>query len=191
MIASFNSKQVILAILNIILGLIAYGLTFAFFYFGFGFIIRGFGLDSVEPFLLPIVILLLILVSVVAYRRWHSGKGHEEYARSGLYVDFGDDSYAAGAAAFYMQQITGPAHVLSQVALAGPLQFLKAIGRFRSLLPADPGLERELKELLEEIRAHGKWHHINDYPGRELNVIVLVQMGKVDLNPRNGKLKIA
>ena len=86
----------------------------------------------------------------------------------------------------YAHRITGPAYLLGQVILAGPLLLMRAVGRLRNWIAPSPELERDLKEMLETLRKVDRWQEITDYPGRERLILLLAQMGKIDMSRLRG-----
>jgi hypothetical protein len=86
----------------------------------------------------------------------------------------------------YAQRITGPAYVLSQLFLSGPLQLMKGVSRFRSLIKPDAAFEARLVEMLEALRLKKTWHPATAYAGREKELSALISMDRVEYSPRKG-----
>lgn len=76
---------------------------------------------------------LLVVVIIAGIIQWKRGQGHEEYADSALNVQIEWVSGGAYMMEHYAQRISGPADVLSQLFLSGPVRLIKGIsnsGRF-------------------------------------------------------------
>jgi hypothetical protein len=86
-------------------------------------------------------------------------------------------------------RITGPAYLLTQIFLVGPLQILGAYERCRNLIGPDSALEPRLRELLSRIKAKNKWEGISDYPEQEREVALLIRMGKLDFSRTKARFR--
>jgi hypothetical protein len=87
---------------------------------------------------------------------------------------------------FYAHRVTGPAYILSQVFLAGPLLLFRAATLVKSLLPSGGDLEERLGSTLGLIRSANKWQSLNDYPNNKTEILYLAQMGLIDFSAHKG-----
>lgn len=110
------------------------------------------------------------------YRTWKGRGGLFGYHESALYHDLGRHTAGAWVVDSYAHRVTGPAYVLSQVFLAGPLLFFRAATLLKSLLPPDRDLEERLERTLKLIRIANRWQSLSDYPKNQLEVLYLAQM---------------
>lgn len=189
MIERFNRRQFGRAVLALILGTAATGITAAFFWLGLGFFLNSFSLEAYAAWLPPVVGLSMVAVFWTGWDLWRRGFSYQDFADSSFATGF-DTSTAGGVHAnLATYEARGAGYLLSQIALSAPLQFLKAGDLLRSRITPDLGLESELESLLEKIRAKNRWHPITDYPDRRIEVMYLVRMGLADFSPRKGSLK--
>lgn len=189
MIATFNRKQMARAILAIFLGLIAAAITIGFFYGALRMVFEGFDLDDQMTWIPVIVGAALVVIFYSGWDLWRRGFGQQDFSESSFGGGF-DNSTASGVwANVETFQARGCATAISQIALASPLQFLKAHDLIRSRIAPDRGLESTLKDLLRKIEAKDRWHPIAEYRGRETEVMYLVRMGIVEFSARKGLLR--
>lgn len=189
MIARFNTSQILRGLLSLVLSAVAYALTFAFFYYSVQFVAANFHYKAPVPFAFGIPIACLAVVTATGVIRWRSGIGHYGYDTMDPFSQFEPTSGGSFMMAHYASRVTGPAYLITQIALAAPFQFLEALARFRSLVPLEPGLEKRLTDLLSQIRSVGKWQEMTTYLGHEREIAILIQMRLVEFSPRTGKLK--
>jgi len=141
---------------------------------------------------LPTVVGICIgLVGVVGawisgYRTWKTRGGLFSYHESGLYHDLGDDTAGAVITDFYAHRVTGPAYILGQIFMAGPLWILRAWTLLHSRIPYSPQLESSLVNTLAVLRTANKWQGLNEYPNAQTEILYLAQMGHIDFSARNG-----
>jgi hypothetical protein len=122
---------------------------------------------------------------------WRRGFGQQDFLDSEFSAGF-DRSTASGCWANYQTaDARGASYLMSQVALAAPIQLLKGFDLLRSRIEIQPGLNAELEVLLEMIRRRKAWHPISEYGQRSIHVAYLIRMGKVDFSPRKGVIKVA
>lgn len=114
----------------------------------------------------------LLVITASGYRQWQQGEGFQTYVESSLFHDLGEDSGSALWADRYARQVSGPAYVVSQVCLGGPLFLLKAWKHFQQRLVVEPGLEEKLKELLSLLRAANKWQSIDEHPQHRREILI-------------------
>lgn len=191
MVSWYNNRQAILGVLSLSLSIVAYAATAAFFYYGFNLVTSAFDLELPDWSNLAFAGGMVVLVTIVGLIRQRQGVGYIGYDQ----IDPFAGKELGGGAAYHMayetMRFTGPAFVILQIALAGPFQFCGAVSRFRSILPGDPGLERDLTELLEDVRRIDRWQDLSDYDDRSEEMTILIRMGKVDFSPRKGRLRAA
>jgi hypothetical protein len=189
MVRSFNQRQVILGCVNILMSGIACVAAFVFFRTVIWKVTGAFHIGLEGSLQLLLACSLVGVIFVAGIFQWRRGEGHESYADSSLNVQLEWVSGGAFMMERYAQRVTAPAHVLSQLFLAGPLQLMKGITRFRSLLPVDSQFEARLSEMLEEIRHRKTWHSIDGYVGREKELSALIRMDAVEYSPRKGTVR--
>ncbi len=135
-------------------------------------------------------VLGLAAVSFSGYRRWRAGGGLQSYHESALYHDLGEDTSGAFVVDFYMHRVTGPAHLISQVFISGPLCLLRVPTIFTSLLPDTAQLESRLVETFKILQTANKWQPITDYPNLQTEILYLAQIGKIDFSAAKGVPRI-
>ena len=188
MIAQYNLKQVLLAMLSIVLGGLAYAVTYFFITFVMFSLKDGFP-GAPWSMISPAVKSIFILgVTFAGFRRWRTGMGHHELSES--IAARGLDEVSGGSHMInrYTRRVTGPAYFLGEVFLAGPLQWLGAYGRLRQRIPNTSEYEEWLVSLLAEINAGDAWQDLGDYAGHEEGVEYLVRMGRVRFSSLNNRI---
>lgn len=84
----------------------------------------------------------------------------------------------------------GPAYVLGQIFLGGPLFLLRGWKHWVQRLPDSPDLEPRLNHSLGILRAAGKWQSIEEYPDLKLEILMLALMKKIDFSAHKGTPRI-
>lgn len=189
MISEFNRSQVVWGVLGLAGSVVCYVLAWLFFRYGVTMALHAFGFSTgAAPWL---AFAALGGISFSGWRTWKNGAGFQTFSESALYHDLGGAADTAGAHVVdhYAGQVTGPAYVLSQVFLGGPLLLLKSIHRLRSLIPNEAGLEQKLAHLLAVLHAADKWQGLADYPGQEREIFLLNRMKKIDFSQHKGKVR--
>ncbi|MCB1228148.1 MAG: hypothetical protein KDK99_20245, partial [Verrucomicrobiales bacterium] len=133
-----------------------------------------------------LAVCLMLGVTWSGLRTWREESHFHGYQDSALRPDFNPAGGGGVVVEMYAHRITGPAYLLGQVILAGPLLLMRAVGRLRNWIAPSPELERDLKEMLETLRKVDRWQEITDYPGRERLILLLAQMGKIDMSRLRG-----
>lgn len=189
MISEFNRSQIVFGVLSLLGGMVCYALAWLFFRYGAAIVLHAAGLSTTAAPLVALVVLVGITFS--GWRTWQNGQGFQTYAESALYHDLGGAADTAGAHVVdhYMGKVTGPAHVLSQLFLGGPLLLLRGLHRFRRLVPNEDGLDQKLTRLLAVLHAANKWQGLSDYPGQEREVLLLGHMKKIDFSSHKGQAR--
>ena len=146
--------------------------------------VSGFSTD----WAIGIAIAALAGVTWSGYHTWKRGQGFQTYVESALYHNLAGAADTGGAEVvdYYARQVTGPAFVLSQIFLGGPLFALRGWRHFQQLLPNEAGLEQKLHSMLGILRQANKWQAITEYPGQEREILMLAQMKKIDFSAHKG-----
>ncbi len=191
MIESFNRLQAAKTVGALLLGTATAAITLTFFYWTALVVLSGMGAVNRQLAAWTCALLALGLVMVVGLMRGTQGRGHYNYAESGLMPGF-DESTASGFVANRKtMRLTAPAYLLGQLFLASPLQFLQAKRHWERRLPDEHGLESNLHALLTEIESVGKWHDAQTYDTRMRELLFLVRLGRVEFSPRKGRVRFA
>ena len=189
MIRDYNRRQILLGCLNLFASLLACAATYGFFRIVLHMVGESFHLDM-SPVMQSLAALALLVVVIIAgIVQWKRGQGHEEYADSALNVQLEWVSGGAYMMEHYAQRVTGPAYVLSQLFLSGPLQLMKGISKFRSLIKPDAAFEARLVEMLGQVRLKKTWHPVVTYAGREKELSALISMDRLEYSPRKGTVR--
>ncbi len=162
--------------------MIGFAAAFLFFRLAFAMVADGFGMEKLASYSSAFGAVMLVIVAISGCRRWSRGKGLYGYTESSLFSSLDPVSGGAVAMDRVAHRLTGPAYLLTQIFLMGPLQLLTAYERFRSLIRPDPELETCLSELLKRMRAKNKWEALFHYSGQEREVVLLIRMGKLDFS---------
>lgn len=190
MIARFNIAQTLLAILCFVGGVVCFYLAYLFFRYMPAFVAWQFG----HPLSLRAASIVagsaLLIVALSGYRVWRKRGGFYGYHESALYHDLGEDSAGAVVVDFYTHRITGPAYVLGQVFLAGPLLLLRAGTLMASRVPNSAELEKKLKFVLMSLRSVNKWQSLGEYPLVKTEILYLARMGLIDFSAHKGVPRI-
>ena len=186
MIHRYNHSQTLKAVLYIIGGLVCCSLAYLFFRYLPVFVAWQF------HYALPTAVAIGIGLAGEAvtwfsgYRTWKSRGGLFSYHESGLYHDLGTDTTGAVVTDFYAHRVTGPAYLLGQLFMAGPLWILKAWTLLHSRIPHSAELESRLEDTLAVLRSANKWQGLSEYPHAHTEILHLAQMGLIDFSAHNG-----
>lgn len=186
MISAYNRSKIIRGMVCLVGSLVCYFLTWLFFRYALALVLSMFGYSSQWAIALAVAALAGITWS--GYRTWKRGEGFKSYVESSLYTNLSGSADTAGAEVvdYYTQRITGPAYVLSQVFLGGPLFALRGLRHFKQLLPNEAGLEQKLHAMLGILQKANKWQSITEYPGQEREILMLAQMKRIDFSAHKG-----
>ena len=190
MISRYNSQQLIGATFSALTGFVCFVLAYLFFRYvpEYVFSMLDIGLSTITyP---AIAAVCLLILTAPGYRTWKNKGGLTSYHESAFYHDLGDETAGAAVVDLYAHRITAPAHVLTQLFLAGPLLILKAVSMVKSVIPKSPDLESRLAGTLATLRAANKWQSINDYPALRTEILYLARMGKINFSAREGAPRI-
>ena len=186
MIDRYNRIQIGRAILAVFGGLLCSWLAYLFFRYVPPWVARQFG-HPISPLAATTIGILGLAVAFFSgYRTWKGRGGLYGYHESTLYHDLGGDTAGAVVVDFYAHRVTGPAYLLSQVFLAGPLLLFRAATHVNSLLPSSCDLEERLESTLGLIRSANKWQSLNEYPDARTEVLYLAQMRLIDFSAYKG-----
>jgi hypothetical protein len=186
MVARYNTFQILAGIGSSVGSLIGYGAAWLFFRYMPAFVAHGFSIQLSALAFDALAIVILIAITLSGYRQWKKRGGFYGYHESSLYHDLGEDTAGALVVDFYAHRVTGPAYMLSQLFLAGPLLALRAITHFRNLIPAQPGLDERLGAVLERLRKLNKWQGLPDHPDVRQEIFLLAKMDLIDFSVAKG-----
>lgn len=186
MIRAYNLKETLLGLVCIPAGLIGFGCAWWFFRYVPGHALRKFGIHVPEFWLFVVAVIVLLVIAVSGFRLWRRGGGFSSYQDSGLYHDMDPVSGGTVVADVYLHRVTGPAHLLSQLFLAGPLMLLRAVDHFRNRIRPDARLEESLKSTLDHLRAINRWQALSEHPGLEREILLLARMKHIDFSTARG-----
>lgn len=186
MIRKYNLSQTVMGIACIPAGMIGYACAWLFFRHLPGYALRCFGFHPGTDWLNLAAALILVAISASGYRLWRNGGGFSSYHESGLYHNLDPVSGGGLAMDFYAHRVTGPAFLLGQLFLAGPLMILRALQHFKNRIAPDESLENSLRETLTLLQSINKWQSLSDHPGRERDILVLAKIGRIDFSTARG-----
>lgn len=190
MISRYNASQTIWAICALLAGMLCYGLAYLFFRYLPPFVASRFGWSLPDSLSIGIAVAALVLISWSGYRNWKRRGGLYSYHESALYHDFGEETAGALAVGEYTHRITGPAYVIGQIFLSGPVSVLKSWTLWKSIIPNDAVLEGRLKVTLEILKSASKWQSIDAYPNHKKEILYLAQMNLIDFSSYHGAPRI-
>lgn len=186
MIGRYNRSQTIQTVLAVLGGLVCCYLAYLFFRYLPAFALGQFGY-KLSPLIASMIGLLgLGAIWISGYKTWKSGGGLYGYHESALYHDLGEDTAGAFVLGYYAHRVTAPAHILSQLFLAGPTLLLRARTLQASLLPDTPELVTRLEDTLTLLKEANKWQSLNEYPNHRAEILYLAQMGLIDFSAHKG-----
>ena len=186
MIRRFNRKQLLLAVISLLGAVVSYGCGWLFFRYVPGYAAGFYGQNFSPAVAAWIAIAGLATITVSGYRNWKSGGGLHGYHESALYHNLDPVSGGSMMMDIYAHRITGPAFVLSQVFLAGPMGLLKSRTLWQSRIPHDTGLERRLEATLSMLRQINKWQPMTEHPDHHQEILLLARMWKIDFSAIKG-----
>lgn len=189
MIRRYNRNQIIKAVLALAGGVFCTCLAYVFFRYMPAAVAGYYGWHMPLPVTALIAIIGMGAVIHAGHQAWSNDGGLSGYHESALYHDFGD-SGGAFLVDFHLHRVTGPAHILSQVFIAGPLWIFKTRTLIASLIPRSRELEGRLASTLALLRSAHKWQPITDYPGLTTEILYLARMGLIDFSAIKGVPRI-
>ena len=186
MIRYYNRRQILLAVVSLLGSAVSYGCGWLFFRWVPAFAAGMFGLRVSAGTATWIAIACLLIVTASGYRAWKSGGGLQGYHESAFYHNMELVSGGSAMVDLYAHRITGSAHILSQIFMAGPLWLLRAGTLWKSRIPNKPGLENRLGETLSMLRQIHKWQPITEHPEHFDEILYLARMRKIDFSTAKG-----
>lgn len=190
MIARFNLKQTLLALLCVLGSAVCYGLAYAFFRGMISLLAWEWGHPLTPRVANLITAAVLLVITISGYRVWRRRGGFYGYHQSSLYFRLEGDSVAGVAAEYYVHRIAGAAYVLGQIFLAGPLLLLRALTLMASRVPYQRDLEMRMRYALNILRRAHKWQPLSDYPELRVEILYLARMGHIDFSAHKGMPRI-
>ena len=186
-----NSRQTTLAVLAVVISL---GGTCGAYVF-FNFLARqiAFLVFDYKGGFLPFVITMLILAMIYweGFRRFKAGLHQYGFEESPFFLDLDWSNGGAMFVEMEMTRITGPAYVLTQIFLGGPLHLMKARAFLANRIEPHVGLAQDLQQLLDTVRTTPKWHSIEKYREDYTGLRQLISMNLVEFSARKGLVKPA
>lgn len=187
MIASYNRKQLLLAVLAALGSLICYGLAFGFFMGAFLLAAAALELPHLNDHAPWFATVVVVVITISGYRTWKSRGGYYRYDQSGMYHRTAQGRVAMiDLAGVDPNQVTGWAYLLGQVFLSGPLLALRAMANVRNRIPLEHGLENRLQAVLERLQSADKWQGEAEYREELREILLLARMRKIDFSAAKG-----
>lgn len=129
-----------------------------------------------------IAVCCLAVLTVSGFRSWKAGGGLHGYHESALYHELDLNSGGSMMVDLYAHRVTGTAHLLSQIFMAGPLCLLRAGTLWASRISSESGLEQRLGDTLSMLREINKWQPMTEHPDHSEEILYLARMGKIDFS---------
>ena len=189
MIARYNFRQTLLAVLSFCVGACAFVVTWFFFKFAIPYVIRRLGGNVSHLQEAFIAWGCVGLIALSGFLRWRSGGGFHHFHESGMMLTTEPHTGLGLKLHTEANRVAAWSYLLGQVFLAGPLHIFRAFSRLRLRIPQTNRLEAELLAFRDELRAKNRWMQVSDYPGREEHVMYLARLGLIDYSPRKGALR--
>ncbi len=190
LIRRHNRLQFRRGVYDLALSLLATIATFAFFYLAFRFLINAYGTEALLPWLMPVVITVMVLNFATGWFAYGRGVGQSDYHETDLFVNLGYGMTGGGTvASIYAARATGPAYLVSQIALGAPLHLFKGLQELRFRVPESDAFEQRMNGLLDSIVSKKRWHSIAPYRELSSEFACLIRLDAVDFSPRKGSVK--
>lgn len=186
MIRRYNRLQLLKATALTVGGLVCGALAYLFFRHLPAFVASQFRYALPDSWAVGIGMLGLLASGFSGYKVWQAGGGRFSYHESALHHDFGEATAGAFVVGLYAHRITGPAYVISQLFLTGPLWLLKAWTLLGSRIQESAERESRLEHTLAALRAANKWQGLDAYPDARTEILQLAQMGLIDFSAHKG-----
>ncbi len=186
MIKKYNGSQTIKAILYTLGGVICCFLAYLFFAYIARILL--YLLHLTPPSYIPIIAGLTGVAATCfsGYRIWKRKGGLYSYHESGLYLNLNHDTGGAVVVSHYANRVTGPAYLLGQIFLAGPLWLLQALTLINSRIPYSNERETRLVGILSDMKHLNKWQSLYEHPHAQQEILNLAQMELIDFSENNG-----
>jgi hypothetical protein len=182
MIGRYNRRQLAKALICVVGSAICWTLAWWFFRYVPAFAADMFGSDWSDRTTRWVAFAGMLALAWSGFRTWKSGGGLKGFHESAFYFELELDTAGAYQVERYTQRVTGPAHVLSQLFLGGPLLLLKACTLLSSLVPNSTDLESRLTETLSELALAKRWQPMTDHPRRREEILYLARMRLIDFS---------
>ena len=190
MIRRHNAKQCVLAMIGVMVGVVIYVVTFWFFAFVIRWLGGQFQIASMREWAAASSVTVLVVLTISGWNRARAGLGGYGFGDSSFHLALDESRSGAWVVNESVNRVTGPAYLLSQFFLAGPLLILGAWQRLRTLVANEPGLENRLGELLSEIDRRRRWEPVETYSDRERELLSLIRMGRIAVRERDETLQV-
>jgi hypothetical protein len=192
-IIKFNRLQILRAIWAGICSVLGTLAAFGFFYMSSHQVWRFFSEPAPVPkaACLTIALLAVVLLFIEGLRRARAGKGLYSFLDSPGHL--GLDWSSGGAVMVEMEvasRITGPAYILTQLFLCGPLQWQKMHDSISSIFPATEATSGELEQLLSDLEMQRGWQSLRKFDERQAVLKKLIDMELVDFSPRTKSIRL-
>jgi hypothetical protein len=182
MIDQYNRRQLAKALICVVGSVICWTLAWWFFRYVPEFAAGMFGSDWSAGTTRWVGLAGMLVLAWSGFRTWKSGGGLKGFHESAFYFELEHNTSGAYQVERYAQRVTGPAHVLSQLFLGGPLLLLRACTLLSSLVPNSIDLESRLKETLSVLGEAKRWQPMTDHPRRREEILYLARMGLIDFS---------
>ncbi len=187
MIRRFNRRQRIRAVGSILIGIVAYLLAFAFFYF-----VANRAASMLPPGLPDCFesAASASILAIITVSGWIRHRRNEAADLSVAVMWKGDvDMPGAFVAQDRINQVSATAWMLSQLFLAGPQRILQAFDLWRSCLPVGTDLEQRMLLLLRELRSRNQWVPVESFQQHGEALAALIRTGHVEFSSIKGRLR--
>ena len=190
LIARHNRKQLLKALLWLVLSPIGFFLAWEFFRWIPGAVAGQWDREIPEAYALAFAVVMMLMVIFAAWKRHQTQREAFDLATAMLWQS--DPVGGGGAMTRYrVNQIAGFAWFVIGIFLSGPLCLFRSISAFRGRLPHDDQLESRMGRLLDELRADDRWLDVGRFDGRFEELFALVRTGDVEFSSIKGRVKAA
>ena len=190
MIRRHNAKQCVLAVIGAVVGVAIYVAAFWFFAFLIRWLGGQFQIAPMREWAVSASVAVLVVLTISGWNRARAGLGGYGFGDSSFHAALDESRSGAWVVNESVNRVTGPAYLLSQFFLSGPLLILGAWKRLRSLVSNEPGRELRLAELFAELDRHRRWEPVETYSDRESDLLSLIRMGRVAVRERDEMLQV-
>lgn len=189
MIRAYNRRQRWSAVISLLIGLFAYAAAAGFFALATWLVLRMIGNGGMPWLQIAVPLAILLLLTVSGWKRHRSQRASDPAGPLLWQSDV--RSFTLALTQLRVNQVTSSAWFLSELFFSGPERILRAIDSWRSCLPVDADLEQRMTDLLEELRALGKWQSLDAFLDRWEELSALIRSGHVEFSAVKGRLRAA
>ena len=132
----------------------------------------------------------MLIIFGTGFMRWRQGRRHFEHFDMAIRPEPGSIWNRENQMIFDFESTRHEIHLITQLLLVAPLRICEAIEYYRSQVAPDPDLELRLRELRDKVAANGGWHSVDAYPERGFEMVILSRVNEVELNWRDGRVRI-